>query len=283
KSQEVKIPVPKYLNPEGEIRWTVKPTYSNMGIRVQDLMIMYILNAVKWERPVYLAVTVSDDNKIGLGSYLSMEGLVHKINPKKVHYIDEEKIYDNVLNVYHFRNLDNPEVYYEKNTQRLMQNYRTGFMQAAREFIEAKCFDMAKELLDQMEVKIPESVIPMTHKELSLQLGRLYLEIGDTVSFSRRLDQFIARTDLKQNDYYLLAQIYYFDLGDFDNAEKSILYASGETVTNPKYVSFLYQIYEKSKQYDKALELLDNWGQGQPEDAQTKSLRRNILNKMKTN
>ena len=164
-----------------------------------------------------------------------------------------------------------------------MQNYRTGFMQAAREFIEAKRFDMAKELLDQMEVKIPESVIPMTHKELSLQLGRLYLEIGDTVSFSRRLDQFIARTDLKQNDYYLLAEIYYFDLGDFDNAEKSILYASGETVTNPKYVSFLYQIYEKSKQYDKALELLDNWGQGQPEDAQTKSLRRNILNKMKTN
>ena len=283
KTKEIKIPVPKELNPEGEIRWTVKPTYADMGIRVQDLMIIYILSAVKWERPVYLAVTVSDDNKVGLNDYLSMEGLVHKINPKKSRYIDEDKIYDNVLNVYHFRNLDNPEVYYENNTQRLMQNYRTGFMQAALEFISDKRYDKARNLLNQMEVKIPESVIPMTHKELSLQLGRLYLEIGDTSVFSERIDKFITRNDLRPSDYYMLAQIYFFDLQDYDNAEKAILYASGDDLKSSKYVSFLYQIYDKSGQYDKALELLNTWSDGKAEDPQTRQLRNNILNKMNKN
>ncbi len=279
--REVKVKVPENLNPQGEIRWKMKPTYANMGIRVQDLMIWYILSAAQWERPVYLAVTVSDDNKIGLDDYLSMEGLVHKVNPRKVKYIDENAIYNNVMNVYHFRNLDNPKVFFEPNTKRLMQNYRTGFMQAALEFIQDKDNDKAKTLLDAMDEKIPETVIPMTHKELSLQLGRLYLELGDTTSFRNRLDRFQQRPDLRPSDYYLLAQVYFFDLSDYNKAEESVLYAAQGQPNDAKFVSLLYQIYDKSGQYDKALKLLDDWNQGSADDSQIRSLKQNILSKMK--
>jgi hypothetical protein len=38
----------------------------------------------RWRKPVYFAVTVSDDNFMGLDPYLQMEGLCYRINPNVI-------------------------------------------------------------------------------------------------------------------------------------------------------------------------------------------------------
>jgi len=110
----------------------MEPTLGGGGIRVQDLMIFLIAKGANWERPVYFAVTVSNDNRIGIDKYLAMEGLVYKLYPHKVDRVDEEAILSNLIpeysdssrkgdlgNVYRFRNLNNPDVYLNPNSTKI--------------------------------------------------------------------------------------------------------------------------------------------------------------------
>jgi len=79
-----------------------------------------------------------------------------------------------------------------------MQNYRTGFIQAAVGFVRNNEYEKARTLLNYMEEKIPEEIIPIEHKELYLEIGRLYGMMGDTTKLSLRLDNFIKRDDLSK-------------------------------------------------------------------------------------
>ena len=85
--KNVRIMVPKDIeNEKGYIEWEVKPTYANIALRVQDLMILRILNDSKWKYPVYFAVTVPASNRVGLEKFLEMEGLVYRVQSHEVNY-----------------------------------------------------------------------------------------------------------------------------------------------------------------------------------------------------
>ena len=60
-------------------------------------MIYRLIMACKWTRPIYFAVTVSDDNRLGLDDYLQMEGMVFKLHPNKVSQINYERMKQNIL------------------------------------------------------------------------------------------------------------------------------------------------------------------------------------------
>ena len=293
KTTDVRIPVPENLNPKKEIKWKMEPTLGDGGIRVQDLMIFLIAKGANWEQPIYFAVTVSNDNRIGIDKYLAMEGLVYKLYPHKVDRVDEEEIFSNLIpeysdssregdlgNVYRFRNLNNPDVYLNPNSTRLMQNYRTGFIQAAVEFIRNNEYEKARTLLNYMEEKIPEEIIPIEHKGLYLEIGRLYGMMGDTTKLSLRLDNFIKRDDLSKKDILGAAQLCYMELGNYDKAEEIAKRIYVQNPTDPQIIGFLYQLYNESKQYDKALILLDEWLIKNPGDSQAKMLRNKIIQEM---
>jgi hypothetical protein len=46
-------------------------------------MVREIVVANNWERPIYFAVTCSEDSKIGLSDYLKMEGMALRLVPEK--------------------------------------------------------------------------------------------------------------------------------------------------------------------------------------------------------
>ena len=54
-----------------------------MALRVQDLMVLRIIKDNNWNRPIYFAVTVSPNNRMGLDDYLTMEGLVYRLTFEK--------------------------------------------------------------------------------------------------------------------------------------------------------------------------------------------------------
>jgi len=82
-SKKVTVPVDSQITNKGKIDWLVLPTIEGGAIRVQDIMIIQILESNNWERPIYFSTTVANLNKIGLNEYLSLEGLVYKIETKK--------------------------------------------------------------------------------------------------------------------------------------------------------------------------------------------------------
>lgn len=278
KSRQASIPVPEHLNPDRQIVWELEPTFRNMGLRVQDQMIYVLAMAAQWERPVYFAVTVPDENRIGLSDFLSMEGLAMRLHPKKVDRIDEEKIYENFTQVYRFRNLNNPHVYFNNNIKRLLQNYRTCAMQGVVNFLDKGETEKAAHLLNHLSASIPEDIIPIYHNELMLQMGRLFFETGDTSELVDRVEKYLSRDNLSYNDFFNAAQIYYMDIGDYDEAARIMENAYLLRPRDARTVGMLTMIYRAGEKYDKALNILNTWlKEVAPDDQNAAAMRSEII------
>ena len=196
-------------NSEGKVSWTLKPTLGGGGIRVQDLMILHIIRQSNWRIPIYFAVTVSPSNRLGLEKYLQMEGLAFRLRSHRVPSVNYDKLAENLMNVvedttwardyspgYRYRNLDNPEVYLNPNIQKLLQNYRSAFLQLGME--KYRDFHREKQegtvLTDDdlerlkhetlapirvMDELMPDEVVPINSQEMKLQIAQIYHDAGD--------------------------------------------------------------------------------------------------------
>ena len=190
---------------EGEIKFKLEPTMEAQGIkaiRVQDIMVHEIVRANKWQRPVIFAVTCSPDSKIGLDDYLWYQGLGWELKPQKNNG-EDEGIDTGVLEKqlmsevtpstnqqygYQYRNLNDPNVFYDENQKRMIQNYRTAFLRLALYYSQSSQNDKANASLARMEKLFPRNVVPMD--------WRLYPELR---SFYRRLNN-SAMADIYTND-----------------------------------------------------------------------------------
>lgn len=255
---------------------TVKPTYGGQYLRVQDLMIIELIQVIDWKRPIYFAATVSNDSRVNLDEYLAMEGQVLRLYPHKVEFIDKDKIHHNFTSNYRFRNLNNPKVYFDPNTKRLMQNYRTAALQASLEYLNSGDTTRSMELLKALDQKIPESIIPQYHPEMSLQTGRIYFQLGDTAEYQRRIDEALGKSGLDERTLMVIAQELIYSLEDYDRAEKILLPVYQRDPYNNWAAGSLVRIYRETGRYDRALELLDNWLRVSPNDHQARALKTQI-------
>ena len=271
KTQKIQIAVKgDPQNEDGYIEWVLKPTFANQALKVQDMMILRIINDTKWKYPIYFAVTVSPTNKIGLDKYLNMEGLTFRLQSHKVDAINPGKMQDylmtelgdstwstnfsqsSLLKVdsgqnksfwskdyqpgYLFRNLGNENVHYNPQIIRLLQNYRSAYMQLAvhyffdyqrlnrKEDADPGKVEMlrlrVKETLDQMEKNLPERTIAIESKDLYFQIGQIYSEIGEKVRLRHILDNLESRRNLSVQDRIRYGQTYIQDLKDYENAKR---------------------------------------------------------------
>ena len=260
-TREVTFPVKS----DKQITWTVKPTYAKVALKVQDLMIMQIINDANWRVPIYFAVTVSPSNRIGLEKYLEMEGLAYRLRSYPTKSINPERMTAHLMtdigaetwaqpfggwdwqkaegkywfrdynDKYLFRHLGNPEVYYNPQIVRLLQNYRSAYMQlAVHNFLEYQRLsrnpgvdsvriDQIKQqvvdVLDEMATNIPEETIPMESKELYYQLGRLQYGLGNPEKLREVLDALLERHDLTLRDRISYGQSYLMELQDFEKGK----------------------------------------------------------------
>ncbi len=162
------------------------------ALRVQDVMVREIVLSAKWQRPIYFAVTVSEDGKIGLSDYLRMEGLAMRLWPSRITgtaNVYESALRENLFNEpqgfsqalqrgFKFRGLSDRRIYYNDNDRGLMSNYRNAFMRLALHYANARG-DSAKtaETMDMMEMKIPHDVFPLDWRLMS-DIARIYNYAG---------------------------------------------------------------------------------------------------------
>jgi hypothetical protein len=267
--QKVQVPVsddPE--NQDGYIEWEMKPTYGGQALRVQDMMIMRIINDAAWRIPIYFAVTVSQQNRIGLDRYLDMQGLTFQLKSHKTNPIDAEKMYENLMTDiggkewstnfehdvfynsenldyqnwskdyqagYMFRNLGNEKVFFNKQTKRLLQNYRSAYMQlAVTYYMEYQRLDRKKknrdeelmislktktvDVLDKMEKNIPGNTIPIQSEDLHYQVARIYGDLDEKESMKEVMEKLISRKSGKPVNKVEYANTFYQELNDVDRA-----------------------------------------------------------------
>jgi len=174
-NKKITVPVSVSLNKKGKIEWNVEPTIEGRAIRVQDIMVMQIIESNSWERPVYFSTTVANLNKIGLDEYLTLEGLVYKIETNKQHLNPEqlesnlEKYKHETIDDHHIKNV--PEISW------MFLNYRAAYVQLANYFIDEGNLDKAKLVIETMNNKIPEDKIPYYNEEFKNEIDKLKQEL----------------------------------------------------------------------------------------------------------
>ena len=161
------------LNKKGKIEWLVKPTIEDKAIRVQDLMLMEILKSNEWNRTVYFSTTVYSANKLGLDKYLSLEGLVYKLNSHEGK-TSIEKLNSNLTNVYTYDGVNDEHIGYIDEIANLYQNYREAFITLASLYDEAGQKVKVKEVLNIMDEKLPETQLPYSSEEMLNKSDSLY-------------------------------------------------------------------------------------------------------------
>ncbi len=273
KFQNINISVPDKIT--FEVGPTLNTQYGSV-IRIQDYMILRILSANKWKKPIYFAVTVAKDNMLDeLQDYLRMDGLALKLVPFKNWKISPDNLERNLIDVYKYRGLQDPSVYYDKNIEGLLQNYRTAFLQVIEYYARINDMDKVKYLMSEMEKKVPTSVIPWTNRYLRL-IRDSYALTTNQLSIDS-----LASRNYSEKDLQILAENLY-RLHLYDDAADIFENIYQSNPNNVQALSILIDIFDRTKQYNKGIEYLNIWLEQHPQDPQAKVKLSYFESKVKT-
>ncbi|HUI93236.1 MAG TPA: DUF2723 domain-containing protein [Chitinivibrionales bacterium] len=123
-----------YVMPNAGINIVIPGRQRQPVLRVQDKMVLNIVDSNRWRRPIYFAATVSEDNFMGLGPYLQMQGLAYRIMPVVVpqdRLIDIDKTVYLLDHVYRFSGLGDGTSHLEQTSRKLLSNYAACYLQLA--------------------------------------------------------------------------------------------------------------------------------------------------------
>ena len=245
------------------IIFKLKPTLYGKGIRVQDLMILNIIQTNQFRKPIYFALTVSQDNLINLNEYLRMDGLVYKLVTYKGQELSPPHLKNNLLNKFRYRNLNRKDVYFNENIKGLLRNYQGAFFNLARFYNKEKMYTDMVEVIDKLFSVMPDTVIPMRH-ELAFQFALMYKNAGETEKASTLLNRIIRRNDTTL-DAKLQYTLYFYR----DDQKKAAEMAEKLHQQYPDYANNVYWLanyYMNQKQYEIGLTLVNSWLAKHPDD-----------------
>lgn len=146
------------------VEWELKRSY----VTKNDLMLLDLLAANNWERPVYFAVTTGPEAYLQLENYMQLEGLAYRLVPIKSEpqemqsgvRIYTEQMYDNVMNKFKWGGIKNKGVYLDENCLRMCMNMRIQMGALAMALAEEGKKDKALKVLDKAFEEMPEQNVP---------------------------------------------------------------------------------------------------------------------------
>ncbi len=231
----------------GVLRWIMPNTLqvgSVKGIRVQDILVYDILRTSAWQRPIYFAMTVGDDGKIGLRDYMELRGISFKFVPQRqTQYfgnMNEQAMKAQLMTDvqspsrtpqagFLWRGLQDSTTYYDEDVRRLASNYRNAYLSlAVSEANERGNPEEAARILDRMERVLPRHILPLDPR-VKFDITHFYAAAHDTGSvkeYSREivadLEPVVQRRTKEQMQYYSSYMVLfssYLALDMFDKAD----------------------------------------------------------------
>ena len=110
------------------------------GLEKKDLAIIDLIVTNNWERPLYFNNTSLSQVNIDLTPYTIQEGMAMRLLPIKNpdprrNFVSTEVMFDNMINKYQYRGLDNPKVYYNEDYRGFVLNHRSSLNDLAEMLI----------------------------------------------------------------------------------------------------------------------------------------------------
>ena len=154
-----------------------------------DLMILEMLAECNWTRPIYVAVSVGDDNYINLGDNTITEGLVYRITPfttsdggkpiDGVKNFDTRRTYNNVMNRFKFGGIDQKGIYLDETVMRMCYTHRRIMAKLAYELIIEGQNEKAEKVLRYTARQIPSYNVAHNYTSGSMDMARSWASLGN--------------------------------------------------------------------------------------------------------
>ncbi len=187
--------------------------------RVQDEMVKEIITnsqANGWNPPVYFAMTVSNDNRLGLNDHFISEGMVYRVvetaGPDRMNTAVGQRIFGNPA---HFRGLGDPKVKKDDNDIRLTSNYISGMFQLVEAYQKQGKIDSALAMAEAAVRLRP----PETLWQAEGYLAKMYASAGKY----QKVDSLLGATDKETGEKIGLAVAQDFLANkNYDPAEQTL-------------------------------------------------------------
>ena len=170
-----------------------------------DLMLLEMVANSNWTRPLYVALTVGQENYMNLGENFVQEGLVNRITPfhtNESNNFDTEKVYTNLMKKYKFGGLEKPGLYLDETVTRMCATHRRLFGSLLSHLIHENKLDKAKEVILYAEKVIPTYNVPMTYMNGGADFADAYYRLGMTKKGEETIDA-MWKNSVQYVRYYL--------------------------------------------------------------------------------
>ena len=143
------------------MHFTLKGSY----LEKKDLMILDIIATNNWERPIYFNNTSKQGIRFDLEEYLVQEGNAYRLLPvtdinSPNTLVDTDKMFDNMMHNFYYRELNNPKVYYNEDYRKFVLNHRVNFNTLAAALINEGKEDKARKVLLKSLEWMPDKSLP---------------------------------------------------------------------------------------------------------------------------
>ncbi len=174
--------------------WTLK----GRALEKKDLAILDLIVNNNWERPIYFNNTSLAGVNLNLRQYMVQEGMAFRLlpvenpNPSEL-LVDTDKMYDNMMNNFYWRGLDNPDVYYSEDYKGFILNHRASFNTLAEALLQEGKTEKARQALLKCLEIMPDHAVRYDH--FSVQQVGLLLAVGEEEKAKEIAEVMSVRSD----------------------------------------------------------------------------------------
>lgn len=215
------------------------------------MMMLEMIAESNFSRPIYMSTTVGPDNYGNLFKHFIQEGIAWRITPftfadnqKQQTICDSEKMYDNMMNKYHYGNLSQKGLYIDETTQRMCFTHRRWFSVLITALVQEGKLDKALNALEKCDKEIPSYNVPYDISNGSLDLADAYWVCGKKDKAEKIYSAIIQRC----KEYI----VWYMSLPNYKFAS-----VCRECFSEISSMAAVQQSYESFGQQDKAEHLMD--------------------------
>ena len=172
-----------------------------------DLMMLEMIAQCNWVRPIYVALTVGEENYMNLGDNFVQEGLVNRITPFTTNKpgaknFDTEKAYHNIMTRFKFGNLKQKGLYIDETTMRMCYTHRRLLAQTALQLLSEHKNKKAIDILKEADVEIPDYNVPIDYMSGGLDMARGWILAGQKQKAAEYVGK-VWKTASQYLSYYL--------------------------------------------------------------------------------
>ena len=159
------LPAGDYDKIVDKMRWNIGKNALHKGdITVLDIIATNAKNG--WTRPIYWTTTTGSEVYMNMDKYLRHNGLTYQLlpverQPNMRGMDDMDKLYNTLMNVYVWGNMDKGTLYLDDKAQLVPQNLRQLFVSVADYHSRTGRLDSAANMIDKCFASMPESLLPM--------------------------------------------------------------------------------------------------------------------------